>query len=288
MEESHHLLQPLLTPSTTSSPAAAAASPPLDDHAVNNFKLISSNSGIIFRLCLVAFIGIVSMWANHEASKGYAITILNESADTRFQLFYVSNDEATRMVIKASNIIENFLYQDSNSSIKKPIKSVVIKLVDRDLTDNFIVELGSSHDQFVLNISPSIMGGTNFDRDMVLAIRQGVARFWLWDGQGSAPKNLMNGIVEYLVNSLDGWSILSARDAAELLEPTAVCWDSDNRRVVAEFLKRGERRRPGFIRRLNEAMKDGWNGEKLGGALGLPVHKLCATSESLRYNSSSV
>lgn len=230
---------------------------------------------------MVALVGIVSIWANHEASKGYAITILNESPNTlagsRFQLFYVSNEEATRMVVKASNTIENFLYRDPSSSIRKPIKSVVVKLSSRNLTENVVVE--SSHDQFVLNISPSIMGGKNFDRDDVArAIRQGVVRIWLWDGQGSAPKNLVNGIVEYLVNCLDGTA--SSHDAAELLEPAAAaaCWDSGDRRAVAGFLESGERRRPGFVRRLNEAMKDGWSDERLGDALGLP----------LRYNSSSM
>lgn len=285
MEERHHLLHPLLTPSTTT----AAALPP-DDHAVNYLNLmISSNSGIFFRLCMVALVGIVSIWANHEASKGYAITILNESPNTlagsRFQLFYVSNEEATRIVIKSSNTIENLLYRDPSSSIRKPIKSVVVKLASRNLTDNVAVE--SSHDQFVLNISPSIMGGKNFDRDDVArSIRQGVVRIWLWDGQGSAPKNLVNGIVEYLVNSLDGTA--PSHDEAELLEPAAVCWNSGDRRVVAGFLERSERRRPGFIISLNEAMRDGWSDERFGGALGLPVHKLCAISKSLRYNSSSV
>lgn len=270
MEESHqrHLLQPLL-------PSTAAAQP------------TSSNAAVISRLLLVGFIGIVSIWANHEASKGYAITLVNESAATsagaRFQLFYVANDEATRVAIKASNIIENFLYPYSNGSSKKPIKSVIIKLVDRNLTNNVVVEMGSEQDQFVLNISPSVMGGTNFGHDMVVAIRQGVARMWLWDGEGSAPNNLMTGLIEYLINILD------VSTSIEPLEPAAaVCWDPDNGRAVAEFLKHGERRRPGFIRRLNRAMKDGWSEEILGGALGLPVHKSCATSESLRYNSSSV
>ncbi|KAH6788821.1 hypothetical protein C2S51_003827 [Perilla frutescens var. frutescens] len=272
MEESHsrHLLQPLLPPS-------AAAS----DHG----KPISSNAGITSRLFLVAFIGLVSIWANHEASKGYAITLVNESATTfagaRFQLFYVANEEATRVMIKASNSIENFLYPYSHSSIKKPIESVIVKLADRNLTNNVVVEPGSGQDQFVLNISPSIMGGTNFGHDVDVALRRGVARMWLWDGQGSSPRNLINAIVEYLINILENGSI-------ELLEPTtAECWDPEDGRSVAEFVNHGERRRPGFIRRLNRAMKDGWNDEKLGAALGMSVHK-CATSELLRYNFSSV
>lgn len=281
MEEIRHLLHPLLPPS-------AAVPPPLDDD--DNLKLISSNSGIVFRLFVVAFIGIVSVWANHEASKGYAINVVNESTNTflatRFHLFYVSNDEVTRATIKASNIIENLLFPNSdNNSIKKPIKSVVIRLIDRNLTDNVAVEMDNDRDRFVLSISSSVMGGANFRREMALAIKRGVARVWLWDGEGHAPENVINGIVEYLVNGLDD---SSTHDAAEVLEPAAGCWDSSNPRLVAELLWRSELRHPGFVGRLNQAMKDGWSDEKLGGELGLPVDNLCATSESLRYNSSSV
>ncbi|XP_057763785.1 uncharacterized protein LOC130985043 [Salvia miltiorrhiza] len=289
MAESRHLLHLLLPPS-----AAAESPAPLDD---GDLKLISSNSGIVFRLFLVAFIGVVSVWANHEASKGYAITVINESTNTflatRFKVFYASNDEATRAAIKASSIIERFLFPDSdgekNHSTKKVIKSVVIRLVDRDLTGDVAVETDSSgdRDRFVLSVSSRVLEGANFDREMALAIRRGVARVWLWDGAGDAPRNVVDGIVEYLVEICDDAA------APEVLEPpaaaAAVCWDdSSNARSVAELLRRGERRRPGFIGRLNRAMKDGWSDEKLGGALGLPVDKLCAASESLRYKSSSV
>ncbi|KAI3457065.1 hypothetical protein Pfo_013728 [Paulownia fortunei] len=295
MEENHHLLRPLLHPSTTNSistsSSATTVTPPLDDHELNNLNLISSNSGIIFRLSLLAFIGIVSIWANHEASKGYAITIVNESGNTfpgkRFQLFYVSNDEATRIVIKASKIVENFLYSDYDNPTKKPIRRIILKLADRNLTDNVIVDSGMDH-EFVVNISPSIMEGTNFGHAMILAVRQGVARIWLWDGQGNAPRNLINGIVEYMTNNLGASFAVSSPDTAEPPESATACWKHEDSRVVAEFLNYCERRRPGFIRRLNQAMKDGWDDGKLDGVLGLPVQNLCTTYESLRYNISSV
>ncbi|KAL0353962.1 UNVERIFIED_CONTAM: hypothetical protein Sangu_0977500 [Sesamum angustifolium] len=235
MEESHHLLRPLLSPSTT-SPAVA---PPLDDHVVDNLKPISSNSSIILRLSLVAFIGIVSIWANHEASKGYDITIVNESADTflgnRFQLFYVSNDEAVRLVIQASKVVENFLYPDRNSRIKKSA--------------------------------------------MVQAVQRGVARIWLWDGRGNAPESLIHGIVEYMIDHL--WATRPRSDRAKPLRSATTCWKDGDSRVVAEFLDYCERRRPGFIRRLNHGMMDGWDDGKLDGLLGQPAQNLCTSYESL-------
>ncbi|KAL8031725.1 hypothetical protein ABFX02_13G045500 [Erythranthe guttata] len=290
MEDNHHLIRPLLHPSTTN----AAVTPPLDDHVHHNLmNPISSNSGIIFRLSLVAFIGIVSIWANHEASKGYSVTIVNDSGQTtvagkRFHLFYVSNDEATRVVVKASKIIENFLYPNHDKIIpsRKQVKHIVLKLSDRNLTDNYAV-YSNTNLEFVLTISPSIMGGANFRHDTVLAMQRGVARIWLWDGL----TNLINGIVEYMViNNLGGSSAASSRaDRAEPPQSATACWKNDDSRVVAEFLNNCEHRRPGFIRRLNQAMKNGWDDGKLDGALGQPVQNLCASNnESLRYNFSSV
>ncbi|KAK4398203.1 hypothetical protein Sango_1295800 [Sesamum angolense] len=285
MEESRHLLRPLLSPST--SPAVA---PPLDDHVVDNLKPISSNSSIILRLSLVVFIGIVSIWANHEASKGYDITIVNESADTflgnRFQLFYVSNDEAVRLVIQASKVVENFLYPDHDSRIKKPVSHIIVKLADRNLTDNIIVESGT--DQiFVLNISPLVMEGTNFGQAMFQALQRGVARIWLWDGRGNAPESLIHGIVEYMIDHLWATRQRSDHDRAKPLRSATTCWKDGDSRVVAEFLDYCERRRPGFIRRLNHGMMDGWDDGKLDGLLGQPAQNLCTSYESLRYNISS-
>ncbi|PIN00612.1 hypothetical protein CDL12_26887 [Handroanthus impetiginosus] len=298
MENHHHLLlRPLLSPSTTTtttSTAVPAVTPPLDDHVLNNLKLISSDSSIIVRLCLVALIGIISIWANYEASKSYAITVVNESRDTvpgaRFQLFYVSNDEATRIVIKASKIVENFLYPDDNSHGKKQVSHIMLKLAGRNLTDNVILESRMNDQEFILNINPSIMESSDFRHDMLLAVRQGVARIWLWNGRDIAPKYLINGLVEYITIHSSGSSIVSNPDRAEppCFRSATACWKHDNRKAVADFLDYCERRRPGFIRRLNQAMKEGWDDGKIDGALGLPAENLCTTYESSRYNFSSV
>lgn len=283
----HHLTRPLLNPST-------AAIPPLDNHVLHNTSLVSSNSGIILRLSFIAFIGIVSVWANHEASKGYDIIIVTEPRGTlaanRFRMFYESNDEAARLIIKASKVIENFLYPSSDNPTKKQVRRVVLQLAKENLTDNVVVVYPGSG-EFVLNVSPSIMEGTNFRHAMVRSIYEGVARVWLWDGQGNAPINLINGIVEYTTHNLLVGSFTAAISSLVGAEPprsTTACWKRDDSRVVAEFLNYCERRRPGFIRRLNEEMMDGWDDGKLDGALGLSVGNVCTTYESLRYNISSV
>ncbi|XP_047939669.1 uncharacterized protein LOC125187180 isoform X2 [Salvia hispanica] len=215
LERRRLLHHPLLSPSAT----ATAASSPLDDDDDNNINLISSNSAIFSRLFLVAIIAAVSVWANFEASRGFAITAASESSDaflaSRFRLFYVSNDGAARAAIKASDAIEKLLFSDSDAA-KKPIRSIEIKLVDRNFTGNVAAaELAGDRDRFAIRVSSSVMRGADFDREMARAIRRGVARVWLWDGGGHAPRSVVSGIVEYLVDPprvstpeiLDRWRI---------------------------------------------------------------------------------
>lgn len=255
----------------------------------------SSSFSITFRLSLIALLALVSLWANHEASRGFAVTVIDAAGDTiagkRFHLFYVSNDEATRIVIKASKAVETFLYPaDNDMDSKKEVARIIFKLTGSNSNDEVFVDSEGVH-EFVLNISPSILEGTDFRRGMFLAVQQGVARVWLWDGQGQSPKYLINGIVEYITSNLDGFGKLppSVEEAAPPQKgfSSVACWKSQDPIAVAEFLKHCERRQPGFIARLNRGMKYSWHDDMFGVALGMPVQDLCTSFESLRYNFSS-
>lgn len=304
MEAKNHqnLLQPLLRTSTSD-----------DDHRHeqihNNNHTVnlvsSSNLNIALRLSLVVFIGFVSIWANHEASKGFDITIVNESKDTsssgkRFELFYVQNDEATRLVLRTSKLVEDYLYPDDNSHqdyghdilvpSKKKVNHVILNLKSPNSTirinrDHVVVEPGRDH-EFVVKISPYVMDGSDFRNAVFLAVQRGMVRVWLWDGLGNAPEHLMNGMVEYVTGQIVGLS--DPRDNRSDLSATVDCWRHDESVAVAEFLDYCERRRPGFVRRLNQAMKDGWRDADLDDALGMPTRNLCTTYNSLRYNHSRV
>ncbi|GER53411.1 plant basic secretory protein family protein [Striga asiatica] len=276
-EEKHHpLLQPFLHP-----PSAATATPPADHRNPNNLNLA-------FRFSFVAFVGILSAWANHEASKGYAVTVVNGAHGTlagkRFQLFYASNDEATRVLVKTSHVIQSILYPDNNntpSDDKKPVSHVVLELTGHDLTDDVIVRRGAGPGEFVVRISRSVMEGPDYDRAVVRAVRRGAARVWLWDG----PINLVNGIVELLAGELGG-----PMAGPGPLDWAGACWTPEDPREVAEFLRYCEvRAGPGFVGRLNRAMKDGWEDGILEGLLGQPVQDLCREyhEKSLSYNVSS-
>ncbi|KAL3508967.1 hypothetical protein ACH5RR_028368 [Cinchona calisaya] len=215
MEEKHqHLLQPL-TPSTTTAngtattdiPTASFAAfsdspiPPLGAKNIN--KVHIANSDIIFRLALIISIGIVSIWANHEASKGFSISIINEAREKslgkRFDLFYVSNDEASRLVLRTSKFVEDFLYPNNviGSYTKKQVKQVILRLSGRNLTSPVIVESSQDHDhKIVIHISPSTLEGNDFSHAMFVAVQQGMSRIWLWD-EGNLGSNSNLGLSDH-------------------------------------------------------------------------------------------
>ncbi|XP_055808622.1 uncharacterized protein LOC129877161 [Solanum dulcamara] len=271
-EKNQHLLKPLIKTTTTNSYE--------NDHKITSY---SSNTSIILRLVLVIFVGVVSLWANYEASKGFSITIVNEAIEDtfsskRFDLFYVSNDEATRLVQRTSKFIENILYpiddhQDFDQpQIKKQVKHVILQLSSQNLTHPVIIESSQDNDEFVIHISPSILEGPNYKRDMFLALQKGMARIWLWDGQGNAPSNIVNGMIEY-ITSFE----MSGSESVESVRLKRSCWKSKDTRTIVKLLNYCEGKKEGFVRRLNKEMKNGWHEEMIDDVLGMPAWHLCET-----------
>ncbi|XP_027172217.1 uncharacterized protein LOC113771867 [Coffea eugenioides] len=289
--ENQHLLQSLL-PSTATPTNAATEDICLPIQFTSNSAKVylSSSSGIISRLVFIISVGIVSIWANHEASKGFSISIINEARETspgkRFDLFYASNDEASSLLLTTSKFVEDFLYPNG-SFPKKKVNHVVLRLSSRNLSSSIVVDSGQEHDrghQFVLHISPSVLEEINFSHAMFLAVQQGMARIWLWDGQGNAPSTLINGIVEYLSNiavSSGGLLGFGSLDL-ESMEKDSNCWKSKNPKAVAQFLNYCELEKPGFIGRLNQALGNGWHDRTVDDALGMSAQHL----RKVHHNSS--
>ncbi|XP_022774059.1 uncharacterized protein LOC111316336 [Durio zibethinus] len=197
--EDYSLSIPLLaTPASALTTTATSSTTKEDDK--KDFFL--SSSRIISRLLLVIFIGTISVWANHEASKGFKVTIINNAKDSpagrRFALFYVSNDEGTRIILNTSALVENILYPDSNQN-KKPVHHVILQLASKNLTTKVIVETSKSKEfVYVISLSPSIMEESNVKYAVRSAIQRGMARIWLWDGESRAPPWLIDGMEEYI------------------------------------------------------------------------------------------
>ncbi|XAR52796.1 hypothetical protein NMG60_11021072 [Bertholletia excelsa] len=240
MDDSHRC--PLL-PTTSSSSTTTTTSTSVDvQHEIADL-FNSPNSKVILRLVFIIFVGSLSLWANHEASKGFDIFIKNDSPDSvagrRFHLFFVANDKAARLVFDASKFVETILYPRNTQVNKKQVRHVTLRLAGWNLNDKVIVESSAECDLdgFVIHLSPSIMEETNVDEAMVRAVRQSMARVWLYDN--NSPKSLVNGMVEYITS-------------------------------LAELKK-------GFIQRLNQGMRGGWGDRTVDDALGMPAQQLCAS-----------
>ncbi|PHT69688.1 hypothetical protein T459_24792 [Capsicum annuum] len=132
---------------------------------------------------MVIFVGVFSLWENYEDSKGFDITIVNEANDQSAfasDLFFMSNDEATRLIPRTSKFIENILYPISDrreshqQKIKKQVKHVIPRLSSQNLTSPVIVKPSQdNNNEFVMHVSPSNLKGPNYKRDMFMALQKG-------------------------------------------------------------------------------------------------------------------
>ncbi|KAI5662063.1 hypothetical protein M9H77_21386 [Catharanthus roseus] len=276
-KKSHHLLQPLI-------PSAADQ---------NSISAALSNSGIIFRFFFIICIGLISIWADHEASKGHSITIINEASHTtsgrRFDLFYASNDKASRIIYRTSKFAEKFLYPDSTYP-KKQVNHVILRLSSRTMTQSVVVDSPpAGNGEYVIYISPSIMDEINHKQALFLAIQRGMARIWLWDiyiiDEIEVPLSIVNGIVEYITDLAVG----EIKSSQETMAAAADgCWRSKkNTKAAEEFLSYYEMKNPGFIRQLNRELRhNGWDDRMVDVALGLSIQHLCAHTNSSSSSSS--
>ncbi|KAK1431143.1 hypothetical protein QVD17_14413 [Tagetes erecta] len=250
-----------------------------------------SVSDLILRLLLISSFATLAIWANHEASKSFSITIINDAGKhslpgKRFSIFYQSNDAATRIVLNTSRFVEHLLYPSYDHQglqhMKKHINSVTLRLAPIKLPS--IVHVSSQKPgEYVIILSPSIMGEACSHKtdEFVLAVLKGMARVWLWDGNGAVPEVVLNGMVEY-ITYLAGF-----RTTFMLLENIKMnCWEDEDPKKVAGFLKfydhgggDGE-----VIRRLNDGMKDKWDDEMVGDAVGVRGQHACASYDKLTTN----
>lgn len=294
MEDHHHqsLSLPLLSATNSGATASASAFASVSATATTtspNQSVFLSNQAIAVRLLLVAFVGLTSLWANHEASKGFEITILNHAksstAGQRFDLFYVSNDEATRLILNATTFIENLIYP-SQAFPKKPVKSVRLTLSSRDFSSsNVAVQPLDGGVDFVVHLSPSIFNDKNVNRAMSAAVFRGMARVWLWDGEADAPPLLLAGMVEYVVAAA---GLVERKYSGGVVTTSIACdpmwWKDKDPMEVANFINYQEKQREGFIQRLNQGLKSRWHDRTVEDALGMPAQRPCGSFNSFEIS----
>lgn len=226
------------------------------------------------------------MWANYKASKTLEITIINNAKGSplgqRFDLFYVSNDRAIRTVLDQSQLIENFLYPNTNNITKKHINRVTLRLASHRLASSATAVLEENSGEkstgdYVIDLCPSLLEGANYNRAIELAIRRAMIRIWLWDGESKAPISLIDGVVEYLSEIKQSGGRDEFTGGIGLLP--AICnhvwWEERDPISVARVLRFFERRMNGFIQRLNQAMIDRWHDWTVDDVLGMTSQQLC-------------
>lgn len=204
------------------------------------------------RLLLLLAVAAFSLWANHEASKGFQITVLSTAASSspnarRFDLLFVANGRAARLVHSAADSVQLALYPDA-SFPRKRVDRVTLAMAPAVATDGGTVSVGRGRreGEFVVEVRPRVMEATDVGEAVGRALRRGMARVWLWDGRGRAPTRVLAALEDYLATS----------------SPDAL-------RVVSGSRSRNDSAAAGaeetsmYAARLNRAMKDDWNDRML-------------------------
>ncbi|XP_010506141.1 PREDICTED: uncharacterized protein LOC104782802 [Camelina sativa] len=219
-----------------------------------------SDSSILLRIFTVILVGAISLWANHEASKGFSITIINDAKDSpsgkRFALFFESDDTAVRILLDTSYFVERFLYEGVPHRLRKPVNHVTVRFCGNssDEVEKFLVTSGASHGEYVIRLSSSsLMERRTFSNAVESALQRSMVRIWLWRDESGASPELVAGMVEYLA--------VEGRKRSHFGMLGGGHWkDKESKSVsVVSFLDYCERRSEGFIRRLNHGMRLRWN-----------------------------
>lgn len=234
---------------------------------------------MVLRLAFLCLVGALALWATHEASKGFRVTLVNalpkhSVAGQRFDLFYVSNDQATRILLNASDFVENLLYGGGE---RKRVSHVELRLGAGDFFSGEIsVSVAGEEEEgkFVLDLSEKVMDSSHADVAFKSAILRGMARVWVWDNDKEVPREVLSGVVEYIVGAagFGGGDQLEGSRVIPCGRDHRNWFVGADPRVVARSLARCEGIEKGFIRRLNGAMRDGWSDRTVEEALGKPAH----------------
>ncbi|KAF8726812.1 hypothetical protein HU200_019290 [Digitaria exilis] len=275
--------------------AAATGVPGLPAAPAPSSSSSPSTQSIVLRVVAVIAVACASLFAQHKASKGFGINVVSAAstrssvadAGRRFDLFFVSNGRAERILHYASRGVERALFPDA-SFPRKHVRRVTVRMAGHNLTadgEDAAVDATAAPGEYVISLSPALVSRTgDHDAAVAAAVRRAVARMWLWDGRGAAPARVTETMVEYLASVASG----DEAAAATPLSSSPVDDGEEERRCMsARFLRHLERQREGFVARLNRAMKDRWSDAAVDAALGAPARHACAAYRAARATSST-
>uniref|UniRef100_A0ACD5TD71 Uncharacterized protein n=1 Tax=Avena sativa TaxID=4498 RepID=A0ACD5TD71_AVESA len=270
---------PLLLPVSTAASCSSSSYITVDDDTASvvppsNKPSSPSGLSILARYLAVLLVASVSLFAHHEAAKGFRIDVVSAApqgsvAGRRFDLLFVSNGRAERVLHHASRSVEDALFPDP-SFPRRRVTRVTVRMDGGNLTAADATLDAAADGEYVISLSPRLLYDAKAVDAVAAAVRHAVARMWLWDARGAAPARVTESMVEYLATAVP--------DAAEVDSSSpADAHDASNTRCISpRFLKHLERRRAGFVARLNRAMRDRWSDAAVDAALGAPARPVCA------------
>ncbi|XP_065036820.1 uncharacterized protein LOC135672288 [Musa acuminata AAA Group] len=256
IEEPH-----LSSPATTSTSTSTSTSSLAEETGINT---AASTLTILTRMTVLLTLVAISLWANHEASMNIDISTVNSAvgsrAGRRFDLNFVSNGRANRIVHHASRFVEQALYPEE-AYPRKPISHITLHLASNDLDSVTSVNPGAGSGHYTIHLSPSLMSEADGDGALASEVHRAVARLMLWDAQQAAPSQLLEAEADYLA-------------VAAGFPPSSNKTCNVSSYWSAEFLQYCEVRRNGFIARLNRGMRERWSESTVDDALGSPVRQV--------------
>ncbi|KAJ3700895.1 hypothetical protein LUZ61_004600 [Rhynchospora tenuis] len=218
-----------------------------------------STRGICVRAGTIVLLLAFSLWANYEASKGFDLTVNNASTNTlagrRFNLMFVSNGKAAKMLLESSNAIERILYP-GNMYDKKAVRHVILELAGEKTTE--VVQVKHCYKkekpgEYLILIKPEILEEENVTMAMAAALYRAMAYVWLWDGTTATQTNIVDAIVEYIMFKF-GFDSMSSKNINS---------------SVGNLLMKCENLSDGFVGRLNNAVHELWYERMVDEALNL-------------------
>ncbi|WOK91530.1 hypothetical protein Cni_G00221 [Canna indica] len=276
------LSSPTATTTTTSSSSSSSTSASFsssDNETTANPT--ATTPAILARLTAILTLVVLALWANHEASKGVDISIINSAAKSHaaaahlFHLKFVSNGRAYRITHRASQFVEQILYPDEQYP-RKPVDRITLQLAGVELASATSISADeATGGDYTIHLSPILMSVVDADAALAAAVQRAVARVWLWDGRRTAPEPLLDAVAEYLAAAAGFGPIsLSNAHASSRESNGSSCWS-------AEFLQYGEARQSEFVAALNRGMRQRWSELTEEDAFGSPpIRHLCAAYKS--------
>ncbi|KAK9153239.1 hypothetical protein Sjap_000719 [Stephania japonica] len=144
------------------------------------------------RIAFIAAVAIISVWANYEASKDVEIVVINGvGLDTplgrRISLLLVSDDSATRAVLRAARLSRRRLYAAADPV--KPVRRITVRLTSTAAAaPNFTSALAEVSverrpgDEYAVAVALGV-GGERWEKGEVVGA---IERGWRGCGCGTA------------------------------------------------------------------------------------------------------